>query len=511
MKKYSIYLLCFVCAGLLISCDGITEVSPKGQKLESNYYKTPGQAKAALVAAYNPVGWQTKGGTYNALIGGLNTASDECFAGGGGPTDVLQWHAWNSYVNLSSAVGPQEGYWRRSYTGINRANLLLQKIDGVKGLAQSKKKRYIAEAKFLRGYYYFWLIRLFRNVPLITKPLDTSEIYKQTQAPPDSVYAQIESDFRDAIPNLPSAPLPSGQQGRATKGAARAFLAKTLMWEAGTSDNSPKLAEAAQILDKVNTNPAYHLLKNYPDIFSPDNKFNAESIFEIAHTAAGKADWSFFGGGNLHGNIYVQMVGPRSYSGPKYSSGYSFNPVTLAFVDSMTHGGTNYDPRYQYTIANIDSLVKATGGSYVKGYKNTGYFVKKYAPLKKYRATDGVPQLNYPNDYIEIRLAGTYLLEAEALVRSGGAGNVKHSAGYYLNQVRARVGLDPAAPTLANIYHEMFMELGTEGHRWFHLVRTGRAGKVLGRLGYDPAVNDVLPIPLESLNNTKLVQNKGYK
>jgi hypothetical protein len=505
MKKFTTYLFCLLClAGimLLVSCNGVTNVSPKGEQLESNYYMTPDQVFKALVAAYNPVGWQTYGGKYNPLIGGLNSAADECFAGGGGPTDVRQWHAWNSYKNLSAAVGPQEGYWQRSYTGINRANLLLQKIDGVKGLSADKKSRYIAEAKFLRGYYYFWLIRLFKNVPLITKPLNTAEIYQQKQAVPDSVYAQIENDFKAAIPDLPSAPLPADEEGRATKGAARAFLAKTLIWEVGSGNNKSKLKEAANLLEKVNTNPAYHLLKSYPDIFSPANKFNAESIFEITHTSKQQSDFGLFGSGNLHGNIYVQMVGPRSYSGPIYHSGYSFNPITPAYVDSMRG-----DPRYQYTIANIDSLTKATGGSYVAGYHNTGYFVKKYAPRAKYAATVGAVPTNWPNDYIEVRLAGTYLLEAEAIVRAGGD---QSKAAHYLNAVRARVGLSSESPTLANIYHEMYMELGTEGHRWFHLVRTGRAGKVLGRLGYDPSKNNVLPIPLESLNNTKLNQNPHY-
>jgi hypothetical protein len=504
MKKLFIYLLYLGgIIPLICSCSGNLNVTPKGEKLESNFYQTPAQAKAALVAVYNPIGWQTGGtdGAYIMLIGPLNTATDVAYAGGGGPQDNPGWHAWNNF-EMSSAQGPQAGYWDRNYAGISRANLLLAKIKGVKGLSKKKEQRYIAEAKFLRGYYYLWLVRLFKNIPLITKPLPSSEIYQQVQAPPDSVYAQIENDFRAAIPILPSAPLPAGQQGRATKAAARVFLAKTLLWEAGSGNNQSKLQEAADLLEKVNTNPAYHLVKNYPDIFSPDNKFNSGSIFEISHSAKGQADWGMFGGGNIHGNVYVQFVGPRSYSGPKYHAGYGFNPLTEAFVDSIQG-----DPRYKYTVLNADSLVKNAGASYQPSYNNTGYFVKKFAPLQKYAAANGVIPLNWPNDYIEVRLAGTYLLEAEALVRAGGD---KSKAAHYLNAVRARVGLPPETSTLANIYHEQFMELATEGHRWFNLVRTGRAAKVLGRLGYKKGVNEVLPIPLESLNNTKLEQNTGY-
>lgn len=504
MKKIFFYVLCFAGMGFLSSCNNILNVKPKGQQLESNYYQTPDQAFAALTAAYNPVSWEAGGSdnTYIPLLGALNSATDECYAGGGGPTDMSTWQVWNTYT-MSGAVGPQAGFWDRSYTGIYRANLLLQKIGGIKGLDASTKNRYIAEARFLRGYYYFWLIRLFKNVPLIRQPLTTDQIYTQVQASPDSVYAQIESDFKAAIPDLPNAPLPVDEEGRATKGAAEAFLGETLMWQASAHNNDKTMyQEAADWLDKVNTDPAYHLLNNFADIFSPDNKFNAESVFEITHTQAQNAGWGNWP--NFMGNIYTQMIGPRSYSGPIYwSGGWSFNPITPQLADSMKN-----DPRYKYTVANIDSIVSADPSrSYTKGYDNTGYFIQKFAPLAKYVTTTGQQELNFPNDYIEIRLAGTYLMEAEALVHAGGD---MAKAASYLNAVRARVGLAPEAATLENIYHEEFMELATEGHRWFNLVRTGRAAQVLAPYGFKAGVNDVLPIPLVELNNTKLKQNPGY-
>jgi hypothetical protein len=501
MKKILIYLLMIAAALELTSCQNFLNVKPKGLELESNYYQTPDEAFAALTAAYNPVAWEAGGSdnTYIPLLGALNCATDECYAGGGGPTDMATWQAWNSYT-LSGAVGPQAGFWDRSYTGIYRVNLFLQKIEGIKGLDDATKTRYIAEAKFLRGYYYFWLVRLFKNVVLTTKPITTAEIYNQVQVPPDSIYAQIESDFNAAIPDLPAAPLPAAEDGRATKGAAIAFLAKTIIWEAGAKDNS-RMQEAASLLEKVNTSPAYHLLTDFPSIFSPDNKFNAESVFEIAHTGSQNAGWGTWP--SFDGNVYTQMVGPRSYSGPIYwSGGWSFNPIMPTLVKAMKG-----DPRYPYTIANIDSIVKATGTSYTAGFDNTGYFIEKFAPLAKYASTTGTKELNFPNDYIEIRLADTYLLEAEALVRGGGD---LTKAAHYLNAVRARVGLPPEAATLTNIYHERQMELATEGHRWFDLVRTGRAATALAFKGFKAGVNDVLPIPLVELNNTKLKQNPGY-
>jgi hypothetical protein len=95
-------------------------------------------------------------------------------------------------------------------------------------------------------------------------------------------------------------------------------------------------------------------------------------------------------------------------------------------------------------------------------------------------------------------------MEAEALVQ--GKGDLVRAAAL-LNAVRARVGLPPVAPTLDNIYHERYLELATEGHRWYTLIRTGRAASVLGPLGFVSGKNELLPIPLQELSNTKLVQN----
>jgi hypothetical protein len=98
-------------------------------------------------------------------------------------------------------------------------------------------------------------------------------------------------------------------------------------------------------------------------------------------------------------------------------------------------------------------------------------------------------------------------MEAEALVRGGGSQSLAQS---YLDKVRARVGLASIPATLTNIYNERRFELGTEGHRWYDLVRTGQAATVLAFKGFKAGVNDKLPIPLVELNNTKLVQNPGY-
>jgi len=261
------------------------------------------------------------------------------------------------------------------------------------------------------------------------------------------------------------------------------------------------MLEAADLFEQVNTSPNYELLPNFGEIFRADNEFNKESIFEIVHTSQALHGWEAWP--NFEGNVYTQMCGPRAYVGPTYVAGWGFNPLTPELVALLKN-----DPRYPYTVSNIDSLKVAGVASYEKGYQNTGYFVQKFAPLQEFYSTiGGDPVLNYPNNVIEMRLADTYLMEAEALVRGGGN---SAKAQFYLDKVRARVGLPSIPATLDNIYKERRLELATEGHRWFDLVRTGQAGTALASKGFTVGKNEILPIPLAELANTKLVQNPLY-
>jgi len=489
--------------GVVASCKkSFLELQPKGEFLGSNFYANPSQALEGVVAAYDPLVTETGGidNTYSDPLGALNAGSDDCVAGGGSSSDVNQWQVFNNYT-LNPSVGPQDQFWAINFQGVNRADVLLQALPTVPGLSADLLKRYTGEASFLRAHYYFDLVRLFKNVPLILTPLTTAQVYTVTQATPAAVYAQIEADLTTAVADLPATVVPA-EDGRVTQGAAKALLGKVYLYE-------QKWAQSATTLADVNGTPGgtstygYHLLANFGDIFDPKNKFNSESIFELVHSGTQNYTWNNWD--QFKSNIYVQMVGPRSYKGPLYySGGYGFNPVSTQLAAAMQG-----DPRYPYTIANIDSLTKATpGGSYSPSYQNTGYFIQKYAPLLKNVVTTGTIDLNWPNDYIEIRLADTYLMEAEALVN---AGTNTARAQALLDAVRARVGLASVPATLPNIYNERRLELATEGHRWFDLVRWGQAPTVLGFKGFKAGVNEILPIPLnETTNGSKIKQNPGY-
>jgi starch-binding outer membrane protein, SusD/RagB family len=498
MNRNTYKIIPLLLAALVVtrSCSkSFLELKPKGTELEDNFYQNQDQVFQALVSVYDAMQWGTSGG-YTMKQPLLTAASDEAYAGGSDASDQPSWVAFDNFT-MDPYRGPQLGLWQKNYTGIYRANLLLSKIDKVPTLDVNFKARVIAEAKFMRAYFYFDLVRFFGKVPLITGPLPTAELYSQQQATPQQVYQQIEKDLSDARPNLPVT-LPLNEYGRITKGAATALLGKVILYQ----NSNTRMAEAANLLKEVNTSPAYQLLANFGDIFRVDNKFNAESILEIPHSnLAAWGDWGWINGGE--GNVAPQFIGPADYSGPVFSNGWGFCPISTELVTAMTG-----DPRFEHTIIDGNAM-KAQGATYNARYQNTDYFIRKYAPVKAFRSSVGTAELNWPINEIEIRLADTYLMEAEALIR--GAGDATR-AKTLLDAVRSRVGLPAVAATLDNIYQERRLELATEGHRFFDLVRTGKAATVLASTGFKANKHEVLPIPQSEIDitNKVLEQNNGY-
>ena len=486
---------------LLGSCskDFIT-IQPEGQFLTENYYKNREQAYAGLVAAYDVM--RKNAGGFENMITMMNAGSDDNYAGGGGATDGAGIQGFSNYT-LNANIIPRS-FWSDHYQGIFRANILLEKLPNTT-MDAGEKARFTAEAKALRATYYFNLVRMFRNIPLLLKPLAASEIYDVAQAKPEEVYAQIEKDLLEAIPNLPSSVVLSTEAGRFTKVAAQAQLGKVYLY-------NNKKTEAAAMLAQVNGTPGQanqygnRLLTNFADLWKFPNKFNSESILEAVHTNQSNADWGFWGSSADEGNTAAQMVGPRSYQriGPNapdiYPSGWSFNVWTQDFYDLVKN-----DPRFSSTVLDMKALATANEARYIEGYQNTGYFLRKMIPMRSdIRTGGGAVELNFQqNDYI-IRLADTYLLEAEAL---GGTGT---RAQALLDAVRARVGLPSVPVSMDAIKTERRLELAGEGHRFFDLVRWGDAATKLASRGFQAGKNEVFPIPQRELQGTKLVQNPGY-
>jgi Holliday junction resolvase-like predicted endonuclease len=199
------------------------------------------------------------------------------------------------------------------------------------------------------------------------------------------------------------------------------------------------------------------------------------------------------------------MVGPRGYSkigdfAPDLPSGWSFNVLTQDFYDFIKN-----DPRYEATVLNLNALKQAGEVDYISGHQDTGFFLNKFVPRRSDVTTGaGVPELNYRQNTYVIRLADTYLMEAEALGGSGARAQA------LLDAVRARVGLPSVPVSQTAIMNERRAELAGEGHRWFDLVRTGQAASLLSSRGFTPGRDEIFPIPFKELENTNLVQNPNF-
>ncbi|MBY0481004.1 MAG: RagB/SusD family nutrient uptake outer membrane protein [Chitinophagaceae bacterium] len=496
-------LIAFATVLLLGACKkSFVDITPKGQFLSENYYSDATQAYGGLVGVYDAV--RKNSGGFENMITMMNAGSDDQLAGGGGATDGAGIQGFSNYT-LSSLIIPGS-FWSDHYQGIFRANTLLAKLPNTT-MDATLKARFVAESKALRALYYFNLVRMFKNIPLLLEPLTATNMYQAKQVDPTLVYAQIEKDLVDAVGVLPSTVSVTTEAGRFTKGAAQALLGKVYLYE------KKNTLAAAQFADVNGATPGgvsiygYKLLSNFSDLWVVANKFNTESILEVGHSSAGNSDWGFWGSGRDEGNTVNVMVGPRSYSRPVGStapalpSGWSFNVFTQDFYDAI-----KTDPRFAATVFDLKALKAAGQADYIEGYQNTGYFLNKFLPRQSdVRTGGGAQELNFKQDSYIIRLADTYLMEAEALGATGARAQA------LLDAVRARVGLPSIPVTLDAIKQERRLELAGEGHRFFDLVRWGDATTKLASRGFKSGTHEIFPIPFAELQGTLLVQNPNYQ
>ena len=494
-----------------VACSGsyLDEVENSGAFKTEDYFKNQQQSFSALVSVYDVL--RKYSGGFENTVTFFNAGSDDFYSGGGHSNDGAGIQGINNY-SLNPNTMPAS-YWRDYYQGIARATLLIERVPGA-SMDENLKKRYIAEAKVLRSLYYFELVRMFGNIPLVLKTLKYDDDYWNIpQAKPSEVYAQIESDINAAIPDLMLVAT-GNDKGRINQGTARAILGKIYLYD-------KKMPEAAAQFAEVNGTPGeasqygYKLVKDYEDLFkvgpetSDPYKFSTESILEVMHTNKGNSDWGFWGQGKDEGNSINAMLGPRSYTldknfpkndAPDLYAGWAFNTVTEDLVNFMQG-----DPRLKTTVFNAKQFVTEGKITYSPAYADTGYFLNKYLPTNDLKSSlPGSTELNFRQNYVAIRLADTYLMEAEALGAAGGRAQA------LLDAVRKRVGLSPVPVSLQAIKDERRRELAGEGHRWFDLVRWGDAPAKLAFKGFKANKNEILPIPYNELPNTAMHQNPGY-
>lgn len=468
------------------SCSDFLEQNPQTDLSENDFYKTADDILSAVNGAYSSLqegdiygNWYVFGeipsdNTRNQLSGSVTTQNE---------FDQFYIDTQNSMI---------ANFWKAAYKVINRTNTILGRIDGIE-INTELANRYKLECKFIHALMYFNLVRVYGDVPLVLKEISISESYDILREPKENVYNQIIADLKEAQ-DLPVS-YSTAEDGRATQGAAKALLANVYM-------TLHKYAEAETILAEIINSGRYSLLENtpgslnidgYKNVFSPVNHNSKEGIFEI----------QFLKGGYGEGSNYANNFAPEN-SGT--------NVVAVGGT-----GGNNIPEMDIYNAYEEGDLRRDFSMSlgYYDNRKNNEWVESRY--VCKFM---DVPYQNNDasNNYPVIRYADVILMYAEALNQNGKTAE----ACKYLNMTRRRgfgyqttetspVDLQTTdkAQFALMVEQERRVELAFENHRWFDLIRTGRAVEVMRSKGFSlNETNLICPIPQKQIDvNPKLTQN----
>lgn len=492
MKKHiirllSLLVLFFAAAGCQ---NDFLEVQPQGEINAENYFQTADHAVWAVNAVYNQLRtWDVTAFPYLAMT---DIVSDDATKGSF-PADAQRIATFDNFTYGPSFPEEIRGVWRGYYRGVFRAN---SAIDGIPKaqMDETLRSRLIGEAKFLRAYFYFNLVRWFGDIPLIDRQLTEAEFYTQARAPKAEIYNLIIQDLKDAIEVLPEKnQYPTADMGRVTKGAARGILAKVYL-TIGDFVNAEKYA-----LEVINSTQ-YALLPQYNRIFLPEGENSSESVFEIQATALedsynGATAWNMIQGVRGNPNLGWGFNLPSDDLVAAYESGDPRRDATILYVGEVLPDGSGI------VQDNLDIL-------------NERYSQKAWTPNHP-----GL-QDNGPSNIRILRYADVLLIAAEALNEN----DKPAQALIYINLVRARArGTRPPSvvPALTitdkvqlrqAIWRERRVELAMEQQRWFDLVRTGQATTKLVPLGFVAGKHELFPIPQSEIDLTGgiISQNPNY-
>lgn len=422
-----------------------------------------------------------------AWIGVTSIISDDADKGStagdnGSDKDILD------ALNITATTPSFKELFASNYQGINRCNEALKYIPQLDKASPELRKRLLGEAKFLRAFMYFTLVRSFGGVPLIDRvPVLGNEDDKKmqlTRVSKDEIYAFIEKDLKDAIEALPpKSAYGSTDVGRASVGAAHALLAKVYLYQ-----RKWQLA-----VEQCNLVTGYSLTPNFIDIYKVSGENNAESIFEIQGSGsdAGRAIQQ-----------YSKVQGARGSGG----WGWGFATPTQGLYDAYTAEGDSI--RRDATIIHRD-MTLYDGRKVPATVENKYYNYKAYSSAFYDKdATD--TNIRY------LRYAEVLLIKAEALNELGQTSD----AIPLLNEVRKRANIAPTAATSqadvrVAIWKERRLELAFEHDRWFDLVRTGQAQAAMAADGGKKFIvgkHELFPLPQDFIMEAGGLsqQNPGY-
>jgi hypothetical protein len=532
------YFLIFVLSIVLLNgCEkAFLDTKQPGVFTVDDYFKTDAQAFQAILGCYDYIQnvWEnveyTPQQTYTMM-------SDEVYAGGSLRGDALRLEEVNEFRH-SSNNSLMSDLFSQSYNGIYRSNTILERVTPESDI----KKLVVAEAKVMRAFWYFHLVFNWGDVPLVTKVLTATE-YAQPRTPASQVWAQIEKDLSEAIPDLPLKSAQSKRdKARWSKGAAQSLLGKAYLFQ-------KKYAEAAAEFQKVIDSNEYDLIADFSRILRKDQELGKESVFEVMqpmttysatnvpptinNVAGERSRWHRFmgpkGGGWFVGNATTLPIG---------NSGFGFWNAKHSDYQLFIDNGDVV--RRKGTIMNEAEIIAAGGKMRNPTFKTpalpNGTLAWSSDPVIRLKYTNWNDETQGPvvNNNIGtnvrlIRYADVLLMAAEAYNRKSSPDDAKSLQ--YINKVRTRVTLPSLTVTgdalFSAIKTERRLELMFEGHRYHDLIRWGDAAEALKDCGKQIPKGDgtyylvpdagfkernwLWPIPEVEMNvNPLMTQNPGF-
>ncbi|MBX2962258.1 MAG: RagB/SusD family nutrient uptake outer membrane protein [Cyclobacteriaceae bacterium] len=492
-SKLKIISIIALLAMMPVACEDFLDKPPQGTLTQSSFPTTAQDALLATNAVYNTL----RESNFNSGLFPLMDIMSDDTNKGSNPDDASATIGPFDRFEHVKTEGAILRWWNTLYLAVRRANVVLEKVPSIP-MEETLKNRYLGEASFLRAFFYFDLVRAWGGVPKLTSTVPQELIRSSA----DEIYALIIDDLLFAISVLPEkSQYSSTNQGRATKGAAKGLLAKVYLFR-GDFNNASNYA-----LEVINS-MQYDLEPQFATAHSVNGEHGIESVFEVASFGAeGLAN-----GGNQYGNVQAVRGTPNR--------GWGFNRPTKNLRDDFESG----DPRLD---ASVIFLGEVLDGVTIMGDGATpDVSVDSHGQeeIECYNQKVWTPGINVPPSFGHnrrfLRYADVLLIAAEALNETGNTAQ----ALTYLNRVRerAREGNNAILPDIIEtdknllrdiIIHERRVELAMEGHRFWDLVRTGKAPTVLGPLGFITGKHELLPIPQTEIDLTqgKMDQNPGWE
>jgi len=497
---------------LASGCKDYLDVPPQGQLSEDAIRTDPAAAQKLVDGVYNAMylggfGPDTHGLQFVILTDIASDDSDK----GSTPSDYGDALTIDNFT-LTPTNGTVNNAWNGYYQAISRANQALDKIP-LSPAADAVKNNLLGQVRFLRGYFYFNLVRLFGGVPKLDRVPTASEVNNpafQQRASVADIYAFIISDLQFAADNLPLKG--ATETGRATKAAAQGLLAKVYLYQ-------KNYQKAFDLSNEIVTGKsgAYALYPTYADIWRTVGNNSSESVFEVQAGINAACDNSAI-------NLYTVSQGPRSGGRGGWADlGFGFNNPTRELANAYEPGDVRRAGSIIFIQPTAPAGQRSTGTVLWDGFRipsKDSVENSRYS-YKAYHSRTREPNCGN-NDYLPkniriLRYAEVLLIHAEAAAQLGNAAAAQTD----LNAVRVRAGLTAGSrtATVANIWLERRVELALEHDRFFDLVRQesvtpGRIVPIFAAQGktFVKGKHEIFPIPQPQidLSGGLLTQNPGY-